>query len=167
MEWTGFHRLEKDLWVTGDISRTGPLADKLDGRRQGDRGARSNDGELHAAAARQRGQGTARRGGHQQDHRRGGPLLAHRPVGLRGQRGGFQGGGRGAAPGAGRAATPALVSEWTSSSPRSRPRWPSTGVGDGWKLHTELTAAELKELSDAINGLAEPISKVAAAIADE
>ena len=37
--------------------------------------------------------------------------------------------------------------------------------GDGWKLHTELSQAELKELSDAINALAEPISKVAAVVA--
>jgi iron uptake system component EfeO len=37
--------------------------------------------------------------------------------------------------------------------------------GDGWKLHTELSQADLKELSDAINALAEPISKVAAVVA--
>jgi iron uptake system component EfeO len=36
--------------------------------------------------------------------------------------------------------------------------------GDGWKLHTELSKDQLKELSDVINALAEPISKVAAAI---
>jgi iron uptake system component EfeO len=27
--WTGFHRIEKDLWVTGDVSRSGALADRL------------------------------------------------------------------------------------------------------------------------------------------
>ena len=37
----------------------------------------------------------------------------------------------------------------TPSSPTPRPRSASTGQGDGWKLHTELTKAELKELSDA------------------
>jgi iron uptake system component EfeO len=36
--------------------------------------------------------------------------------------------------------------------------------GDGWKLHTALTEADLKGLSDAINALAEPVSKVAAVI---
>ncbi|HWS35330.1 MAG TPA: iron uptake system protein EfeO [Actinoplanes sp.] len=36
--------------------------------------------------------------------------------------------------------------------------------GDGWKLHTDLTEADLKTLSDAINALAEPISKVAAVV---
>jgi iron uptake system component EfeO len=37
--------------------------------------------------------------------------------------------------------------------------------GDGWKLHTELSQADLKALTDAINALAEPISKVAAVVA--
>lgn len=37
--------------------------------------------------------------------------------------------------------------------------------GDGWKLHTELSQADLKALSDAINALAEPVSKVAAVVA--
>ena len=37
-------------------------------------------------------------------------------------------------------------------------------AGDGWKLHTELSQADLKGLSDAINALAEPISKVAAVV---
>ncbi|MCO7221331.1 iron uptake system protein EfeO [Klenkia sp. PcliD-1-E] len=27
--WTGFHVLERDLWVTGDLSRSGPVADQL------------------------------------------------------------------------------------------------------------------------------------------
>ncbi|MET8149169.1 iron uptake system protein EfeO [Actinoplanes sp. NPDC049668] len=38
-------------------------------------------------------------------------------------------------------------------------------AGDGWKLHTELSKADLKELSDAVNALAEPISQVAAVVA--
>lgn len=37
-------------------------------------------------------------------------------------------------------------------------------AGDGWKLHNQLTQADLKSLSDAINALAEPISKVAAVV---
>jgi iron uptake system component EfeO len=37
--------------------------------------------------------------------------------------------------------------------------------GDGWKLHNQLSQADLKTLSDAINALAEPISKVAAVVA--
>jgi iron uptake system component EfeO len=37
--------------------------------------------------------------------------------------------------------------------------------GDGWRLHNELSQAELKELSDAINALGEPVSQVAAVVA--
>jgi len=37
--------------------------------------------------------------------------------------------------------------------------------GDGWRLHNELSQTELKELTDVINALAEPISKVAAIVA--
>ncbi|WP_203842640.1 iron uptake system protein EfeO [Winogradskya humida] len=39
--------------------------------------------------------------------------------------------------------------------------------GDGWKLHNQLTQADLKSLSDAINALAEPISKVAAVVSQK
>ena len=40
-------------------------------------------------------------------------------------------------------------------------------AGDGWKLQTDLTESQLKGLSDAINALAEPISKIAGAIAQK
>ena len=40
-------------------------------------------------------------------------------------------------------------------------------AGDGWKLHNQLSQADLKELSDAINALAEPISKVAAVVSQK
>ena len=36
--------------------------------------------------------------------------------------------------------------------------------GDGWKLHNTLSEADLKGLSDAINALAEPVSRVAAVV---
>jgi iron uptake system component EfeO len=38
-------------------------------------------------------------------------------------------------------------------------------VGDGWKYWNQLSKAELKGLSDAINALAEPISKIAGVVA--
>lgn len=37
-------------------------------------------------------------------------------------------------------------------------------VGAGWKLYPELTAAEVKELSDAVNALSEPLSRLTAAV---
>src|SRR4029453_6756200 len=35
--------------------------------------------------------------------------------------------------------------------------------GDGFKTYDKLTQAEIKELSDAVNALSEPVSKLAAA----
>jgi iron uptake system component EfeO len=40
-------------------------------------------------------------------------------------------------------------------------------AGDGWKLHTQLTEPELKALTDVINAVAEPISKIAGVIAEK
>ena len=37
-------------------------------------------------------------------------------------------------------------------------------VGDGFKYYNELTPAEVKQLSDAVNALSEPLSKLAAAV---
>jgi iron uptake system component EfeO len=37
--------------------------------------------------------------------------------------------------------------------------------GDGFKLYTELTPAEIKELSTVIDAVGEPVSKVAAVVA--
>ena len=37
-------------------------------------------------------------------------------------------------------------------------------VGDGFQTYDQLSKAEVKELSDAVNALAEPISKLAAAV---
>ena len=37
-------------------------------------------------------------------------------------------------------------------------------VGDGFKTYDQLTAAEVKQLSDAVNALSEPLSKLAAAV---
>ena len=89
-QFTGYHRLEKDLWVDGLQPDSPAIADQLmaDINELADPG---RDRRADPGAAGQRRQGAARRGRHRQDHRRGGPLLAHRPVGLPGQRGGLAG----------------------------------------------------------------------------
>ena len=68
MEFTGFHRLEKDLWVDGLQPDSAAIADKLlvDVK---EIVAKAKAVEAQPAPARQRLQGTARRGGHRQDHR--------------------------------------------------------------------------------------------------
>jgi iron uptake system component EfeO len=37
-------------------------------------------------------------------------------------------------------------------------------VGDGFESYDQLSQAEVKELSDAVNALSEPLSKLAAAV---
>ena len=37
-------------------------------------------------------------------------------------------------------------------------------VGDGFVLYSELTPEEIKALSDAVNALSEPLSKLTAAV---
>ena len=111
LDWTGFHRIEKDLWVPAqdalnadgetpawqDWAPSTPeeraaFGDQLDRRR-----ARSctttctprtsrRRSTTRASLAEQRRDRPARRGRHRQDHRRGGLVVGHRPVGLRGQR---------------------------------------------------------------------------------
>ena len=61
--------------------RRRPARRHQDARRHG-----SRDAHVHRRPDRQRRQGAARRGRHRQGHRRGGDLVAHRPVGLPGQR---------------------------------------------------------------------------------
>ena len=156
-DFTGFHRIEKALWETGDISDMGPYADQLLSRRRGDRGAGRRD-HARPAAARQRREGAARRGRHRQDHRRGGPLLAHRPVGLRRQRRGLAGRRPGAAALPRGAPTPTWSPRSTSGSPTTEAELEQYRSGDGWTLHDQLTEDQLQGLSDSITALTESVS---------
>ena len=58
LPFSGFHKIEKDLWVSGDISKDGPVADQLlkDVTEGGDQG---QGREAVPAAARERRQGAA------------------------------------------------------------------------------------------------------------
>jgi iron uptake system component EfeO len=60
---------------------------------------------------------------------------------------------------------PALVTELDTNFTKVLTTLEKHRAGDGWKLHNQLTEADLKELTDVINGLAEPVSKVAAVVA--
>ena len=84
-KWTGWHRIEKDLWppasgykqltpaeratYADDLMANTNILDK-----------RVQNARLHRRPDRQRLEGTARRGRLRQDHRRGGHLVAHRPL---------------------------------------------------------------------------------------
>ena len=122
----------------------GPIADQLLDRRRGDRRRGPNDDDPRPAAAGQRRQGAARRGGHRQDHRRGGPLLAHRPVGLRGQPRGLAGRRPGAASRTWRSADPDLVAEIDERFAATEAELEQHRDGDGWVLHDQLTDEQLQ-----------------------
>ena len=97
MPFTGYHRLEKDLWVDGLQPDSGAIADQLLADVT-ELVTKAKAVAAQPAAAGQRLQGAARRDGHRQDHRGGGALQPHRPVGLRRQLRGLAGRDRGAAP---------------------------------------------------------------------
>ncbi|RCG25912.1 peptidase M75 family protein [Sphaerisporangium album] len=162
-EWTGFHRIEKDLWVTKDISKDGPIADKLmeDVKKIVDR---ANSEPLSPLKLATGAKGlldevaTVKITGEEDRYSHTdlwdfaanlegskGAIAALRPVLTE--------------------RDPALVKSLDEKFAAAVDTLGKHRSGDGWKLHTELSKADLKELSDSINALAEPISKVAAVIA--
>ena len=112
-EFTGWHRLEYILLGAEHDRRRRRV--RRPARRRPRRRCKTELADIEIPpAALAVGAVRAHRGGlDRQDHRRGGPLLAHRPVGLRRQRRGLRGGVRAARPRRSRRRTP-------SSSPRSR-----------------------------------------------
>ena len=68
VQFTGYHRLEKDLWVDGLQPDSPAIADQLMADIN-DLATRVGPLELDPGAAGQRGQGAAGRGRHRQDHR--------------------------------------------------------------------------------------------------
>lgn len=163
MEFTGFHRIEKDLWVTGDISGSGPMADRLmtdvreivakaNAEKLSPLNLANGAKELLDEVATGKITGEEDRYSHTDlwdfaANVEGSkaaiaslrPVLEQRDA--------------------------ALVSTLDAAFARVDTTLSKHRAGDGWKLHTELSQAELKELSDAINALAEPVSKVAAVVA--
>jgi iron uptake system component EfeO len=158
--WTGFHALEKELWLTGSPSRA--LADQLDTDvnqlaalvksvqlkpLEIANGAK----ELLDEVATRKITGEEDRYSHTDlwdfdanvagakaaiDALR--PALAERDA--------------------------ALLSDVDAAYANVRTVLATYQVGGGFKLYIELTRADQKALADAVSGLAEPISKVAAAI---
>ena len=91
-EWTGWHRIEKDLWpragqglqAADDAASARPTPTTWSPTPRAATTAPAP--HLHRRPDRQRRPRPARRGRDRQGHRRGGVLVAHRPVGLPGQR---------------------------------------------------------------------------------
>jgi iron uptake system component EfeO len=165
LPFTGYHRLEKDLWVTGDISKSGPIADQLladvkqlVAKAQAEKlsplqlanGAK----ELLDEVASSKITGEEERYSHTD--------LWDFNANVDGSK---------AAVSALRPALekrdPDLVKQIDAGFERVQTELGQYRAGDGWKLQTDLTESQLKGLSDAINALAEPISKIAGAIAQK
>ena len=91
-KWTGWHRIEKDLWPQRAEGYTRDDRGRAVGVRRQPAGQhrdalQADPGhDLHRRPDRQRRQGSAGRGRDRQGDRRGGVLVADRPVGLPGQR---------------------------------------------------------------------------------
>ncbi|MEV1155720.1 iron uptake system protein EfeO [Micromonospora chokoriensis] len=163
MEFTGFHRIEKDLWQSGDISKDGPIADRLladvkeivakaNAEKLSPLQLANGAKELLDEVASGKITGEEDRYSHTD--------LWDFAANLEGSK---------AAVSALRPAlqqrSPELVTKLDTEFANVEALLGKHRDGDGWKLHTALSKPELKELSDGINALAEPISKVAAAVA--
>ncbi|WP_431974350.1 iron uptake system protein EfeO [Micromonospora haikouensis] len=163
MEFTGFHRIEKDLWTTGDISADGPIADRLLADVK-EIVAKANAEKLtplqlaNGAKALLDEVASGKITGEEERYSH--TDLWDFNANLEGSK---------AAIAALRPAleqrAPELVTQLDAEFANVETALGKHRDGDGWKLHTALSKAELKELSDSINALAEPISKVAAVVA--
>jgi iron uptake system component EfeO len=160
----GFHRIEKDLWAaTPDVSRDGPIADQLltDVK---EIVRKANGEKLSASQLANGAKGLL-------DDVATGKITAEEDRYSHTDLWDFNANVEGskAAIAALRPVLedrdPALVKTIDTQFANVDTALSKYRAGDGWKLHTELTQADLKGLSDAINALAEPISRVAAVVA--
>jgi iron uptake system component EfeO len=162
-EFTGYHRIEKDLWIKGDVSGDGKLADKLlaDVKKVVELANQTKLSPLQLAngskelldeVATGKITGEEDRYSHTdlwdfQANVEGSKaaIASLRPV-LEER-------------------DPALVSLIDRRFEEVEVELAKHAKGDGFKLYTELTKPEIKALSDRVNALGEPVSKVAAVVA--
>jgi iron uptake system component EfeO len=165
LPFSGFHKLEKDLWATKDISKDGPVADQLltdvkevvtkaKDEKLSPLQLANGAKELLDEVATSKITGEEDRYSHTD--------LWDFAANVDGSQ---------AAVAALRPALeqrdPALVKQIDTAFTNVDNELAKYRVGDGWKYQNELTEAQLKGLSDVINALAEPISKIAGVIAQK
>lgn len=163
MAFTGFHRIEKDLWTTGDISKDGPIADQLLADVK-EIAAKANAEKLSplklANGAKELLDEVATGKITGEEERYSHTDLWDFAANLEGSK---------AAIAALRPAleqrSPELVTSLDTEFAAVETALAAHRSGDGWKLHDQLTPDQLKQLSDAINALAEPVSRVAPVVA--
>jgi iron uptake system component EfeO len=163
MKFTGFHRLEKDLWGSGDVSKDGPIADQLLADVK-EIVARANAEKLSplqlANGAKELLDEVATGKITGEEDRYSHTDLWDFNANLEGSKGAIA-----ALRPVLEKRDPALVKTLDAEFANAEAAIGKYRKGDGFKLHTELSQADLKGLSDAINALAEPVSRVAAVIA--
>ncbi|MGI8722629.1 MAG: iron uptake system protein EfeO [Geodermatophilaceae bacterium] len=162
-EFTGWHRLEFDLWVLGDVSQSGPIAEKLQvdvaevvelanatdlSPIQLANGAK----ELLDEIATGKITGEEDRYSHTD--------LWDFAANLEGSEAAVQ-----ALRPALEERDPELVAALDTEFANATAALEVHRSGDGWQLHDQLTEDQLQVLSDAINALAEEVSQVAGVIA--
>ncbi|GAA3609654.1 peptidase M75 family protein [Nonomuraea rosea] len=162
-KWTGFHKIEKDLWITKDISKDGPVADKLIADVK-TIVAKANAAELTPL-------NLANGAKELLDEVATGKITGEEDIWSHTDLWDFDANLEGS-----KAAVqslrpvleeraPDLVKTLDEKFAAAEAALAVHQEGDGWKLHDKLSKAELKTLSDAINALAEPISKIAPVVA--
>ncbi|MDF5757458.1 iron uptake system protein EfeO [Spongiactinospora sp. TRM90649] len=163
MEFTGFHRLEKDLWDEGDISGSGPTADRL----MADIRLIVQKANAEKLSPLQLGNGakelldevaTGKITG--EEDRYSHTDLWDFAANLAGSKAAVQ-----SLRPVLSERSPELVTTLDQKFAAAETALEAHRSGDGWKAHNELSKDELKALSDVINALAEPVSKIAAVVA--
>ncbi|WP_188190518.1 iron uptake system protein EfeO [Nonomuraea sp. SYSU D8015] len=162
-EWTGFHKIEKDLWIHKDVSESGPMADKLI--------ADVKTIVEKANAAELTPLNLANGAKELLDEVATGKITGEEDIWSHTDLWDFAANLQGS-----KAAVqslrpvleeraPDLVKTLDEKFAAAEAALEVHRKGDGWQLHNELSKAELKTLSDAINALGEPISKIAPVVA--
>jgi iron uptake system component EfeO len=162
MPFTGFHAIEKALWTTGDVSKSGPMADQL----------MADVKEVVAKATAESLNPLQLANGAKEllDEVAAGKITGEEDRYSHTDLWDFDANVEGskAAIAALRPIleerNPTLVKSLDENFAAVEAALGKHAVGDGWKLHTELSDKDKTELSDAINALAKPISEVAAAV---
>ncbi|HZM75444.1 MAG TPA: iron uptake system protein EfeO [Candidatus Limnocylindrales bacterium] len=161
--FTGFHKLERDLWVDNDVSKSGPMADQLmvdikeivqkaNSEKLSPLQLANGAKELLDEVATGKITGEEDRYSHTD--------LWDFIANVQGSQAAVQ-----ALRPVLEERSPALVAELDTNFAKVLSTMEKHRAGDGWKLHNELSQADLKELTDVINALGEPVSKVAAVVA--
>jgi iron uptake system component EfeO len=163
-DFTGFHRIEKALWVDGDVSDMGPYADQLLADVE-EIVALANETTLdplqlaNGAKALLDEVATGKITG--EEDRYSHTDLWDFAANLEGSQAAVQ-----ALRPYLEEADPELVAEIDERFAATEAELEQYRAGDGWLLHDQLSQEQLKGLSDSITALTESVSQVAAVVAD-